>query len=184
LAVIVLENLQVERLKRADNDGAQQLLVATHYYNPDDDREIKGFKDPSKDLEKQIEELQQQEQQRIGTDPDESNIIGDAGPTAKGTGQKRFLEMDDSEIEVEEGKTYEREIDNVFGRKIALGLIASNFKLKEMAMKIIMKNAEKQLSPGSNSDSSYNFVEFVRACTVAVDLTCKEKVIKVFNLCL
>lgn len=51
--------------------------------------------------------------------------------------------MDDSEIEVEEGKTYEREIDNVFGRKIALGLIASNFKLKEMAMKIIMKNAEK-----------------------------------------
>ena len=111
----MLENLQVERLKRADNDGAQQLLVATHYYNPDDDREIKGFKDPSKDLEKQIEELQQQEQQRIGTDPDESNIIGDAGPTAKGTGQKRFLEMDDSEIEVEEGKTYEREIDNVFG---------------------------------------------------------------------
>jgi hypothetical protein len=33
--------------------------VATHYYNPDDDREIKGFKDPQKDLEKQIEELQQ-----------------------------------------------------------------------------------------------------------------------------
>jgi hypothetical protein len=30
--------------------------VATHYYNPDDEREIKGFKDPVKDLEKQIEE--------------------------------------------------------------------------------------------------------------------------------
>jgi len=92
--------------------------------------------------------------------------------------------MDDSEIEVEEGKTYEREIDNVFGRKIALGLIAINFKLKEMAMKVILKNAEKQLAPSANGDSSYNFVEFVRACTVAVDLTCKEKVVKVFNICL
>jgi len=31
--------------------------VATHYYNPDDEREIKGFKDPQKDLEMQIEVL-------------------------------------------------------------------------------------------------------------------------------
>ena len=119
----------------------------------------------------------------MGTDPDES-IIGDSGPSGKVSSQKKFLEIDDSEIEVEEGKTYEREVDNVFGRKIALGLIAINFKLKEMAMKMIFKNAEKQLSPNSNSDSSYNFVEFVRACTVAVDLTCKEKVVKVFNICL
>jgi hypothetical protein len=92
--------------------------------------------------------------------------------------------MEDSEIEVEEGKTYEREIDTVFGRKIALGLIGINFKFKEMAMKVILKNAEKMLAPSSNIDSSYNFVEFVRACTVAVDLTCKEKVVKVFNICL
>ncbi len=57
----MLENLQLERLKRADPDSAQSVLVATHYYNPDDEREIKGFKDPQKDLEKHIEELQQQE---------------------------------------------------------------------------------------------------------------------------
>ena len=46
--LLVLDNLQVERLKRVqefDNSrGGPQ--VATHYYNPDDEREIKGFKDP------------------------------------------------------------------------------------------------------------------------------------------
>ena len=42
--------------------------------------------------------------------------------------QKRFLEMDDSEIEVEEGRTYERDIEKIFGRKIALALIALNWK--------------------------------------------------------
>ena len=81
-------------------------------------------------------------------------IVGESvEPSGKGGSQKKFLEMDDSEIEVEEGKTYEREIDSVFGRKIALGLIAINFKLKEMAMKVILKNAEKQLAPSANGDS-------------------------------
>ena len=74
-------------------------------------------------------------------------MMVEGGPTGKVTGQKKFLEMEDSEIEVEEGKTYEREIDTVFGRKIALGLIAINFKFKEMAMKVIFKNAEKMLAP-------------------------------------
>jgi hypothetical protein len=41
---IVLENLNVERLRRADGEG----IVATHYYNPDDEREIKGVADPNK----------------------------------------------------------------------------------------------------------------------------------------
>lgn len=59
------------------------------------------------------------------------------------------MEMEDSEIEVEEGKNFEREVEVVFGRKIALGLIAVNFKFKELAMKIIIKQAEKILSPGS-----------------------------------
>lgn len=59
------------------------------------------------------------------------------------------MEMDDSEIEVEEGKVYERDIEIVFGRKIALGLIAVNFKFKEIAMKIIIKHAEKLLNPNT-----------------------------------
>jgi hypothetical protein len=92
--------------------------------------------------------------------------------------------MDDAEIEVEEGKQYERDIDNVFGRKIALGLLALNFKFKEIALKIVVKHSEKLLSPETTNDSTFNIIEFVRACTIAVDLTCREKVVKVFNLCL
>jgi hypothetical protein len=92
--------------------------------------------------------------------------------------------MDDSEIEVEDGKQYEKEIENVFGRKIALGLISVNFKFKDLSLKIITKHAEKLMSPGTTTDSSFNLIEMVKACTIAVDLTCKEKVIKVFNLCL
>jgi hypothetical protein len=57
----MLENLQLERLKRADHEVNN---VATHYYNPDDEREIKGFKDPQQDLDRHIEELHQQEQQQ------------------------------------------------------------------------------------------------------------------------
>jgi hypothetical protein len=48
--------------------------------------------------------------------------------------------MDDSEIEVEECKQYDKEIDSVFGRKIALGFMAVNFKFKEIALKIIVKH--------------------------------------------
>lgn len=92
--------------------------------------------------------------------------------------------MEDAEIEVEESRQYERDIEVVFGRKIALGLIALNFKYKEIAMKIIIKHAEKLLSPSTTTDSQFNICEFVRACAVAVDCTCREKVIKVFNLCL
>lgn len=111
------------------------------------------------------------------TDPD------DPSAGAKNISQKRFLEMDDSEIEVEEGKQYEKEIDSVFGRKIALGFMAVNFKFKEIALKIVVKHSEKLLSPDTVNDSSFNIIEFVRACTIAVDLTCRERVVKVFNLC-
>jgi hypothetical protein len=49
------------------------------------------------------------------------------------------MEMGDTDIEVEEGRAYEKDIENVFGRKIALGLIALNWKMKEVSMKIIYK---------------------------------------------
>ena len=60
--------------------------------------------------------------------------------------------MDDNDIETEEGKVFERDIESVFGRKIALGLIAINFKFKEIAIKIIIKHAEKVLAPGTVTD--------------------------------
>lgn len=92
------------------------------------------------------------------------------------------MEMEDSEIEVEEGKAYERDVEGIFGRKITLGLIAMNWKYKETALKIIFKQTEKYLN--KETDSGLSFPELVKACTIAIDLTCKEKVIKVLNVSL
>jgi hypothetical protein len=47
--------------------------------------------------------------------------------------------MDESEIEIEEGRIYEKDIENMFGRKVALSLIAVNWKHKEAAIKLIFK---------------------------------------------
>lgn len=95
------------------------------------------------------------------------------------------MEMEDAEIEVEEGRPYERDIESIFGRKIALGLMAVNWKYKETALKIIFKQAEKYLAKDTTSDNGgLSLPEFVKACTVAIDLTCREKVIKVLNVSL
>lgn len=68
--------------------------------------------------------------------------------------QKRFMDMEDSEIEVEEDRHYERDVEVVFGRKIALGLLAVNFKFKEIAMKIILKHSEKQLAANGEGEDT------------------------------
>jgi hypothetical protein len=90
--------------------------------------------------------------------------------------------MQDHEIEVEEGRAYERDIEIVFGRKVAMGLISVNWKFKEISSKIIYKQAEKILN--KDIETTLNLNEFVKACTIAVDITCREKVIKVFTLSL
>lgn len=80
--------------------------------------------------------------------------MGETTPKASNSKQislKKFLDMEDSEVDVEEGRSYERDIENVFGRKIALGLIAVNFKYKEVAMKVILKHAERHLAPAQST---------------------------------
>ena len=42
-------------------------------------------------------------------------------------------------MEVEESKLYEKIIEQVFSKKVALGLISSNWKFKEISIKIIYK---------------------------------------------
>jgi len=64
-----------------------------------------------------------------------------------------------------------------------LSIIAINWKYKEIALKVIYKQAEKFLSKDSH-DSTLSLSDFVKAITIAIDLTCKEKVIKVLNVSL
>ena len=51
-----------------------------------------------------------------------------------------------------------------------------------MALKIIYKQTEKYIA--KDNDPSEEFSEYIRASTLAVDATSKEKVIKVFNISL
>jgi hypothetical protein len=51
-----------------------------------------------------------------------------------------------------------------------------------MAMKIIYKQTEKYIA--KDNDPSDEFSEYIKASTLAVDATSKEKVIKVFNISL
>jgi len=48
---------------------------------------------------------------------------------------------------------------------VAIGLIATDWKIKEMAMKHVTKRLEKLLT---KSDGNSNVVEIVEACTAAI----------------
>ena len=80
--------------------------------------------------------------------------------------KKGFDQVEEEDIEIDnEGFPHGR-IEANFGRKLALGLIAADWKIKEMAIKHIMKKLEKMLAkPDSTSGSLTDIVE---GCTVAV----------------
>ena len=56
-------------------------------------------------------------------------------------------------------------VEACFGRKLALGMIAADWKIKEMAIKIMTKRLEKLLA---KADTNTTLVEVVEACSAAV----------------
>ena len=92
--------------------------------------------------------------------------------------------MDDSEIALEPGCLPDLQIENEFGKKVAIALIAQEWKYKEIALKMIYKQAEKYLDLQNKVDQTRSLDTMTRACTSAVAQTCREKVIKVFSISL
>ena len=86
--------------------------------------------------------------------------------------------MNDSDIKIEPDAKPDMEIDRVFGKKVSLGLLAIDWKLKECALKVMYKMADKMLT--STDDIEYSINDITCACVTAISLTCREKVIKVF----
>lgn len=77
-------------------------------------------------------------------------------------------------------------IENVFGRKVALCIVSSNWQYKELAMKFVARTTEKFLTRsevGANT-MAFSLTEMVDGALAAVSLTCRDKVIKVFNISL
>jgi hypothetical protein len=69
----------------------------------------------------------------------------------------------------------------VYGRKVAVGLIAVDWKIKELAIKYIYKKFEKAMA---KSDLNMDLNELVQAAAATVSVTCRERVMKVFNVSL
>ena len=93
--------------------------------------------------------------------------------------------MDEAEIRLEEDAKPDPVVELVFNKKVALALVAIDWKYKEIALKIIYKQAEKLLDMQLKAaDQQLTTEDITRACTAAVSLTCREKVIKVFSVAL
>ena len=75
-------------------------------------------------------------------------------------------------------------IESVFGRKAALCLISVNWRHKEQALKTILKQAERELEKKDKADPEDDITFFLTALLAAVGMSCREKVIKVFNVSL
>ena len=93
--------------------------------------------------------------------------------------KRGFDQVQEEDITVDEEGVIHGRVEACFGRKVAIGVIASDWKIKEMAMKHITKRLEKLLA---KSDGNSNLVEIIEACTAAIGQTCREKVMKVFNV--
>ena len=87
--------------------------------------------------------------------------------------------MNEEDIQIDDEGVIHHRVEAFFGRKVGLGLISADWKIKEMALKFMTKRLEKLLA---KPDSNANLSEVVEACTCAIGQTCREKVMKVFNV--
>ena len=137
--------------------------------NPDDEREIKGVKD-----EDEIKDMYKNEVNLVmSPSGGQLNVSGSAQ-------KKNLNDVDEHDIDVEDDGEMHPRIENIYGRKITIALIAADWKYKEMAVKYIGKQTEKMLSKTSPMDVR----GLVEAAVCAIGVTCREKVMKVFNVSL
>ena len=104
---------------RAEEEGkGGDLVIATHYYNPDDERAITGVK------EEDQKALYAKQRQMIDQTMGEERKLGD---------------IDLAELKTEPSKQPDQLVERVYGERIAVGLIALSWKLKEQAVRAVFK---------------------------------------------
>ena len=107
----------------------------------------------------------------------------DAAPESALKQVINLADLDEGDLQVE-GKI-NPSIETIFGRRVALCLIATNWQYKEQAMKFILRTTEKFLTrPEVASNLPFALTEIVEGSLAAVASTAGEKVIKVSNLSL
>ena len=163
---------QEESLTGLANRQGDAPVVATHYYNPDDERSITGVGQNKEAIDKLYSE-KPQEGAEVPQEPlDKKDLI------------KKFLEMDESEIKIEDDMEHDPCIEKEFTKKIAKSLVSTDWHFKELALKQIFKQMNLLLDDMNKEGDVGELTEKVKAATNAVGQTCKEKVIKVFQVSL
>jgi len=87
-----------------------------------------------------------------GENEDANKEDAEAEGNDKKSFHKKFIEMDEADIKVEPENKTDETVENVFSKKMALALIAVDWKYKEIALKIMYKQAEKQLDMQMKAD--------------------------------
>ena len=93
--------------------------------------------------------------------------------------------IDESDIALPEDFQMDARIENVYGRKVAMCLHSTNWQYKELAMKFVTRTTEKFLTRSEvGHQQTFTLQEMVDGSLAAVSCTCRDKVIKVFNISL
>lgn len=92
-----------------------------------------------------------------------------------------FEQVDEGDVQVEDGSRIDLLVESYFGRKAAMCLVSVNWKHKEISLKHICKQSLKAFQ---RMDSTEDHELLIKASTAAVGISCSEKVIKVLNLSL
>ena len=149
----LIESLDSKRLET--NMESETGVVATHYYTPEDDRELTGVQN-KEEVNKLYQEAKAENEQ-------------------KEEKHKKLTELEEEEIKIEQGKEADLIIDRVFGNNVALGLVSTSWKLREEALKYILKQTPNKL------ESDLDFIDAIKACCTACNIGIQDKVMKVFN---
>ena len=142
--------------------------MAVHYHDPNDERTIKGANDGDAN-----EIYNKKREDEIAENVDD-----------KKNAHRQFVEMSIDDIKIEPESKVDEQVKQVFGEKVALAMIAADWKFKEIGMKLIFKQAEKYLDVQNKQEHTITIQDMTSAAASAVSLTCKEKVIKVFSISL
>ena len=121
-----------------EEDAANRATVATHFVNPEDERAIQGAADAD------IEGMYEREETKR---PDGGLVRDPSNQMLK----KGFDQFEEEDIQIDEEGILHGRVEACFGRKLALGLIAADWKIKEMAIKIMTKRLEKLLAKADTS---------------------------------
>lgn len=109
--------------------GNEQAQVVRHYYNPEDERAIKG-----------------------ASDSDQIYATGQNAGISHQTEEVDIMKCSPEDVNIENGREPSSIISKVYGQIVAIGLISTNWKHKESALQYILRKLKVFLKESERGD--------------------------------